>query len=158
MKYYIDFDVIASSYDLEEEYGTTVTYVFTEDLDDIVHFLYEQEFKIPYNELNWYLQPGAKEFVKDIEEKWLKNQIDCSKFINTYEFRKWVAFNKLSEKEIANAIEDEVISDLNHLSKDELRDIQDDLIGDLFIEIEIPQVGYKHSISVELPEVEEDDD
>lgn len=50
----------------------------TESLYDIISYLYEKHYNIPYNELSWYLEPGAKEFVKDIEEKWLHNTLDTS--------------------------------------------------------------------------------
>ena len=43
---------------------------------DIVEYLFYEKYRKHWNPLNWHLEEGAKEFVKDIEDSWLRNEID----------------------------------------------------------------------------------
>lgn len=48
----------------------------TENIDDIVAYLYEKRFGVPYCWSTWQFQKGAKEFVSGIEDDWAHNRID----------------------------------------------------------------------------------
>lgn len=60
------------------------------NLQDILEYEYENKFRKKYNCLSWYLEPGAKEFVKDVESRWWKNQIDTVSLYNDYKFIDWL--------------------------------------------------------------------
>lgn len=61
-------------------------YMVEENLRDIISYLFENKYFKEYDESNYYLEPGAKEFVKDIEEKWYNNSIDPHDFYSYKNF------------------------------------------------------------------------
>jgi hypothetical protein len=46
--------------------------------------------KVDYKELGWWLEPGAKEFVKALEEQWFYNKIDTVKLYADYNFKDYL--------------------------------------------------------------------
>ena len=158
MKYSIDFNIEAYCEDLQEDYSVVATYTFSEDLDDVISFLYQEKFGKAYNELDWYLEPGAKEFIKDIEEKWLKNQIDGYEIVKNPNFKKWVIDNRLNNDLIDEALKElksDVSWDLESLSDEELKELDDS--GYITVEYEIPEIHYIGSFDVDLPDYDEDE-
>ena len=71
-------------------YDVVHTYVIDATLQDIVEYLFEQEYHKKYNELSWYLEDNAKEFVRDIEDKWMHNQIDEYALSNDPSFKRYL--------------------------------------------------------------------
>ena len=61
-----------------EEDGLEDYYNYSVDLScqDVVEYKYKEKYGKDYNPLSWYLEDGAREFVKGIEDAWLKNEID----------------------------------------------------------------------------------
>jgi hypothetical protein len=60
----------------------TKSLALDESLQDIVEYEFEKEYRIPYKATSWYLEPGAREFVKGIEGKWLSNNLDTLSYYN----------------------------------------------------------------------------
>lgn len=59
-----------------DEYDESYTYEVDIGLQDIIEYLFKEKYGITYKPLSWYLEDGAREFVKDIEDSWLRNEID----------------------------------------------------------------------------------
>lgn len=134
-----------------------------EDLRDALPYLYEKHFGKEYGELSWYLEPGAKEFVKDLEDKWMHNKLDLSEVYKDEEFLKSLAerySTQLSREcieDIQDEFEDMLRDELTYLDTDELKELYeyDDTV-DYDIEDEdgnIIAIGF-----VCLPDLEDDDE
>lgn len=61
-------------YDYHEEY-------IEPSLKDIIKFLFKQKYDKNYDDLDWYLEQGAREFVKNIEDLYAKNMIGNANWI-----------------------------------------------------------------------------
>ncbi len=125
----------------------------TSDIKTLIPYLYEKHFGKKYNELSWYLEEGAREFVKDIEDKWMHNQLEVeedSEFLNKYfENHK----DEIVEK-YAEDIKDEITEELEALSDKELKELDDDYMGfisfDLYLDNE-----YVGDYDVDIPEYDD---
>lgn len=60
----------------EEDDYFTHEYFVDVSCQDIVEYLYFERYEKYWNPLSWYLEEGAREFVKDIEDSWLRDDID----------------------------------------------------------------------------------
>lgn len=135
----------------------------SEDLRDALPYLYEKHFGVPYRELGWWLEPGAKEWVKEIEDKWFHNKLDLSEVYKDTEFLASLAqkystqINEDTVEDLKDDFEMMLRDELDYLDNDELKDLYeyDDTI-DYTIEDEDGNIiasGY-----VDLPELEEDEE
>ena len=102
--------------------------VISEDLKDALPYLYEKHFGIPYNELGWWLEPGAQEFVKDLEDKWFHNKLDLSEVYCDEEFlNKLVSENAgrfdMNLNDVVYEFEDMLRDELYGLCKSEIEDL-----------------------------------
>ena len=87
MNYEIEVSAVGYCEALGEYYPASYSKkLVQEDLKDALPYLYEKEFGTPYRELGWWLIPGAKEFVKDLEDKWNKNKLDLSYLYKNKDF------------------------------------------------------------------------
>ena len=74
-----NLDYHASVYCLEypcEDDSFDYSYYVDVSLQDIIEYLFKEKYEKDYNPLSWYLEDGAREFVKDIEDSWLRDDID----------------------------------------------------------------------------------
>ena len=97
--------------DDDDDYDTaigTVHYTVTEDIKDIVPWLYEQHFGVPYRELGWWLEPGAKEFVKKIEDDYWHNRLDTYPIYHDYHFFEWLKERQKDSQEVYDLIKEEI--------------------------------------------------
>lgn len=71
------FDVYVScdEYPFNDDHFTYDYYVDVE-CQDIVEFLFKERCGKVWNPLSWHLEEGARELVKDIEDSWLRDDID----------------------------------------------------------------------------------
>ena len=77
MKISLDYHVNYCSDEFDEDdYESNYTYCVDLSLQDIIEYLFKERYGKYYNPLSWYLEDGAREFVKDIEDSWLRNDID----------------------------------------------------------------------------------
>lgn len=73
---------------------TTVNYTYyvQESIQDIIEYLYEEEYHMPYFQTSWFLEEGAREFVKNIETLWNTNNLDpASLYSGDGKFMSWLA-------------------------------------------------------------------
>ena len=99
-----------------------------EDLRMLVAYFYEQHFNKPYNELSWYLEEGAKEFVKEIEDKYWNNEIDSFALSRDESFIDFLSehYEDVDEDTLEEELDyfrDIVIDELRDLSLEDLRDL-----------------------------------
>lgn len=65
-------------------------YAVHESLQDVIEYKYYKHYNKPYHPLAWYLEDGAKEFVKGIEDSWLNNTLDMWEIYSDYGFCDWL--------------------------------------------------------------------
>lgn len=70
-----DVEVSCDEYPAEDE-SFDYTYWVDITCQDIIEYLFKEKYGKEYSPLSWYLEDGAREFVKDIEDSWLRNEID----------------------------------------------------------------------------------
>ena len=56
-------------YALNKNFVEEIEAPIFENFDTIRAYLFKQRFDKPYNELSWYLEDGAKDFVRELEDK-----------------------------------------------------------------------------------------
>lgn len=95
---------------------------FTEDLDDVIAYLFYKRYGKYYNELSWYLEEGAREFVKGIEDSWNANTFDAFSLYHDPEFLEFIRTVKFDDYEISE-------DDLEEVLEDWKEDIEDELDG-----------------------------
>jgi hypothetical protein len=80
-----------------EDVVINYTYYVQPNLQDIIEYLFEEEYHMTYFYSSWYLEEGAREFVSNLEELWVKNSIDTySLYTQDGKFLSWLA-NKYEE-------------------------------------------------------------
>lgn len=77
-------------------------YLVQPNFQDILEYEYENKFRKKYAVLSWYLETGSKEFVKELESRWLKNKIDTGLLYQDYDFIDWLK-NRYYEKALSKA-------------------------------------------------------
>ena len=76
-----------SDIDISNFHGGEYTYSVEENLQDILDYLFLTKYGITISDnLGWYLEDGAKEFVKDIENKYWSNTLDTLRIYQDYHF------------------------------------------------------------------------
>jgi len=127
MKHNVDVKVWCSCSALNMDGEESFTIAVDEDLQDIIAFLYYKKYEKPYNELSWYLEDGAKEFVKDIEDKWLHNTLDTFSLYQDPEFLEFLSdwyTDELTEEQLEDLMEeykDDVMDEIDDLEWKDLK-------------------------------------
>jgi len=109
---YVDYvsDWQLDNIDLSKYDTVSFTYDVREELEDVIDYLFIQKYDRPYkSNLGWYLEDGAKEFVKNIEDKYWHNTLDT---FTIYHDPKFIEY--LTE----NYREDAVRESLNYFLKE----------------------------------------
>ena len=57
---------------------------------DIVEFLFKERYGKEWNPLSWHLEDGARELVKDIEDAWLRDDIDIYSMLQNLPLRDYL--------------------------------------------------------------------
>lgn len=110
--YKVLFDYDSSEFDTLEKYYDEYFEEFVDpSLEDIKEFLFEKEYHKDYTMPGWYLEPGAKDFIKDVETQWLCNKIGDSLWIldNLYELTDFLKVKY--KKEVLRKIENILMAD-----------------------------------------------
>ena len=80
-------------------------YVIREDLQDIIEYKFEQKYNKKYSHRTWFLEDGASEFVKEVENDYLYNKIDVIELYSfDFDFKDW-----LKEKYINDALNEYIM-------------------------------------------------
>lgn len=89
---------IADGIDFVSENGSFY-YKITENIRDIVHYLFYKKYNKKFNDLSWFLEEGARDFVKDIEHQWWKNEFDSFKLYHDDDFLEFLKDEYMYEAE-----------------------------------------------------------
>jgi hypothetical protein len=102
-------------------------FVVEDNLQDIVEYMYELKFNKKYNYLNWYLESGSREFIKDLQEKWWKNEIDTITLHQNFDFKDWIKdkyYLKALNKASLDKIEEKQKAYMSHYGAVDYEDFQ----------------------------------
>lgn len=163
MYYAIDFQVKGYCPDLDLESNFENCHILvSEDLRDALPYLYEKHFDVPYKELGWWLEPGAREWMKEMEDKWMHNQLDLTEVYKDSEFLaslsdKYADYSSVDIDTLRDEFEDEIRDELYSLSNDELRDLYE-YSDSVDYTIEDSSGNVLASGYVDLPELDEEED
>lgn len=115
MKHFYTYDYVVN---LEDGYGNKLqsysdskSIGIWENLQDIFEYLFEKEYNVKYNDLNWFLEPNARLFYKDLEDMWIHNTLDTSSLYTPYSDFKEYMMRKYS-KDVKGSIEGSVINNI----------------------------------------------
>ena len=130
MTYELKCNLVGTCEALSIEDFTNWSFVPTvkENLDDVVSYLYEKQFNVPYKENEWWLEKGAKEFVVNLEEQYSSNKLNLWDFYHNEDF-----LEALSTKYSALYI-NEALDDLRSLIKLEVNAMDNDELDELWKE------------------------
>jgi len=88
--YYI-IDIPLEFYYDKEDIIINYPFNITENLQDIIGFLFEEEYGVSYQYHSWFLEEGAREFINNLQTLWNTNSIDTlSLYTNDTKFRQWL--------------------------------------------------------------------
>lgn len=138
-----------------------------DDYQVILEFLYQKHFNKSYDPLGWMLLPGAKEFVKDFDDKWFHNQIDEFAIEHDPEFTEFVKDYVAEEVVLDEDTWDELLEiyidfvkdELAEASQKELKELYEDLNGNDYLEVKVfcPELETcSESRWVSLPDLDKD--
>lgn len=129
MRYKVTAIIHKECYELDIEEDIEVESYVEEDLKMLIAYFYQKHFGVPYKELGWWLEEGAKEFVKDIEDKWMHNEIDSFELMRDNDFLEFIKENYMADVD-EDTLEDEldtlryeVLDTLDDMTTDELENL-----------------------------------
>lgn len=98
MRINLQFDVTVGceDYPFNDDHFTYDYYVDIE-CQDIVEFLFKEKYGKEWNPLSWHLEEGARELVKDIEDSWLRDDVDVYAMLQGLPLREYLE-NKYKEQ------------------------------------------------------------
>lgn len=79
-----------------------------EDIEDIKKFMFFKKYNKHYNDMNWYLEEGAKEFIKQVEDDWLANKLDTDAIYKDSYIYEMYAKNVAKDLHFQNMIDDDI--------------------------------------------------
>jgi hypothetical protein len=83
-----------------EDIVINYSFNINENIQDIIEYLFEEEYHCKYMYHSWYLEDGAREFVKNLHTLWNNNSLDTmSLYTQDSKFKQW-----LSEKYYEDAL------------------------------------------------------
>ena len=105
-------------------------------------FLFYKKYDKPYSDLSWYLEDGAKEFVKAIEDSWNANTFDSFTLYHDQDFLEYLAkywdggFDEDTLSTILDDLREDVIEELESLNKADIEYIIDTYGDDLVFSVD----------------------
>ena len=136
--------------------------VVSDDLWNAIPYLYEKHFGVPYKELGWWLESGAREWMKEIEDKWLHNQLDLSEVYKDQDYlnelaKQYYTVSVEDIEDMKDEFEDALRDELDLLSTEELRELYeyDDSVDYIIEDDNECVVAFG---SVDLPEIEDEEE
>jgi hypothetical protein len=88
---YYTIEIPLEFYYDKEDIIINYSFNVTENLQDIIEFLFEEEYGMPYFHSSWFLEEGAREFINNLQTLWNTNSIDTfSLYSNDTKFRQWL--------------------------------------------------------------------
>lgn len=93
----MNFTYYSTSTDEVLEYSHRIT------VDDIIRYEFEAIYHTPYRDLGWWLEDGAKDLVKIIENAWLHNALDIDSYRHNNKFLEWLKENIYDQEDFMDA-------------------------------------------------------
>jgi len=151
MKKQFELIIEAECEALGTAFNVNVVLTVDDDLDTLLPYLFKKKYGKAYNELSWYLEDGAREFVNNIEDKWLHNQLDTDSIFNEPDFLEYViceteneAFNKALD-----AVYARVKEQIEKLDDDEIRQLYQENVGS--VTVDLYYNGIEANMEVDIP-------
>ena len=151
MKKQFEVTVEAECEALGSSYLSNVVLTVDDDLDTLLPYLFYRKYGKEYNELSWYLEDGAKEFVADVEDKWLHNTLDTYAIFNEPEFFDYIV-NQSDDPVLDKALDkiyERVRDDLEDLDEDERKELYEDNVGS--VSVDVYYNGNHAHLEVDIP-------
>lgn len=126
MKYAVDVEVCCECEALNINELRYFTVSVDENLKDIIAFLFYKKYDKYYNDLSWYLEPGAREFVNELEQAWLADALDTFELYHNPEFLDFLSDNfpdNFSQEELDDFLDqfaDEIATELDNLDEEDI--------------------------------------
>lgn len=79
-------------------------YVVTEDFDDIYQYKFETKYGRKYDDRNWLLEKDSLEFYHELENQYLRNEIDSYSLYNQDDDFYTFLYNKYRDSALERAI------------------------------------------------------
>lgn len=73
-----------------DTYVVDYEYIVSLNIQDIIEYEFELRYGKKYQPLEWFLEPDAKKFVMNLEDKWMMNKIDEIALQQDFNFRDWL--------------------------------------------------------------------
>ena len=154
MAKYIDIKVSANCPDLDEVYDDVISIDY-DRLEYLIPYLYEQHFGVPYKELGWWLEDGAQEFVKDVEDKWWNNTLEIDSLQHSDKFVEYLVNNyeklDINLEDLLEDFKSDLEMELELMDAEELKELDDEVCGAVDFDVYLND-RFVQSIEVELPE------
>lgn len=93
------------SIELPSNCAINYTYLVDIGMNDFIGYLFEKKYNRSYDDLGWWLEDGAKEYIKELEFAYMHNTLDTYKYIRDPEFISW-----LTDKYYDDALEELLMS------------------------------------------------
>lgn len=99
----------------------------TENIDDVIAYLFEERYGKPYDEMTWFFEKGAKDFVKDIKDRWYSNEFDALGLYSQPEFIEFLGKRyegtDTEDYDLLSEVVDDVQYALSDMSESELKSL-----------------------------------
>jgi len=116
-----------------------------ENFKDILAYYFEKKYEVPYTETSWVLEKDAREFVRDLENRWLNDEIDTFTLYHDESFLNFLKHRNLENDWRENEQLDDAYRDFlsdceweaRALSKSELKELIDMCWGSIKVNVVI---------------------
>ena len=136
--------------DMEDEFDIEVP--VQENFKDILAYYFEKKYEVPYSETSWVIEKDARGFVRDLEDKWLHNEIDTFTLYHDSEFLEFLNNRGIDDSDnyVDDVVEDAYQDFLRecedecrfHMSAKDLKTLVDDNYGTIYVEMYIDNMYY----------------
>ena len=145
-----------------DEYDTKYLEVpIEENFDTIKAYLFEKRYEVPYTDTTWLIEKDAREFMRDLEDKWNHNEIDTFSLYRDEDFLEFVRKHEridIDQDELDDMFEDffDECRDklIYQFSRQELEDLRDEY--NYGIEVNGYYDNWNRSSDIDIDELIED--
>ena len=151
--------------DMYDDY--TIDIPVQEDFKDILAYYFEKKYEVPYTETGWVIEKGAREFVRDLEDKWFHDEIDTftlyhdRDFLNFLERRTLDTNWSILEEDLEDNYRDflsDCESEARSMSKEALKELIEYTCGECDVDAYIDDEWQHFAVDkVDLEEIYEDE-
>lgn len=100
-------------YEIILDSGLRIQKDLFEDLEDIKRYFYNKKYSKCYDNLNWYLEDGAIEYMKEIENNWMHNKIDTNEIYKDEYIYNYHAHKIVEDLNFQSECDDDMLYNIN---------------------------------------------